>query len=1104
MEGVNMPRLTLTLFGPPNLARDGQALHLRSRKCLALLAYLAVTGRVYRRDRIAALLWPDSDAPRAQNSLRNTLSLLRRALNGTWLVVDRETIGLDGSEREAVDVVRFRDLLSECQRHEHGLRQTCAQCLPLLEEAVGLCEGNFMSGFTLPDSAEFDDWQAVEGGALQRELSEALERLAEGYAAQGEMEKAIIHAHRWLGLDPLQEGAHRALMRLYAETGRRTEALQQYEACERVLRERLDVFPSTETRDLYQIIRGGRMPQVQLRTSMASAAPPRPRHNLPPQPTPFVGREEELDQIAQRLADPTCRLLTLVGPGGIGKSRLAIQAAEEHLSAFSDGVWFVPLASVGSVDLLPSTIMEALDIARSRGTTPKEQLLNYLRDRTLLLVLDGFEELLEGTTLVTELLRTAPGIRLLVTSRERLNLRGEWLFPLRGMEVPEEETVIEIEKGGVVEQATAILEGYSALQLFVQCAQQVQPEFSLGSTELASVTRICRLVEGMPLAIELAAPWMRVMDCEEIAQEIEGGLDLLTTALRDVPARHRSMRAVFDHSWGLLSAEERQVLRQLSVFRGGFRREAAEAVAGVSLLALSALVDRSWIQRPSSGRYEMHELVRQYCAESLQEKRAQADEVRDRHGHYYGVFLQEREERLQGGGQAEAFGEILEEIDNVWAAWGWALERADVETINSCVETLAYAGLVRSWDYEVLQAFDDAAAVLRRQLDLAECATGPVGQKRTALVLADILSKQVLLLEWFGQGEPAVNLCGESLALLEHVESSARSNSVTINAWLTLGRDLVSRGERDEGERLLQEALALSERAGTPWDREHVLFWLSLLARSEGRYSQAEGYLRQAIAVAGATGERFWKAACLDNLSMVLRIQGEYREAQMAAQESLRIREEISDRRNRGFSLTRLGEIATALGDYELARQHFQRGLTVAEEIGVSDPDIKIGILRGQATLSLALGQPEEAARLFGNSLTITLESGSLSGQARALSGLGHAALAVGQVRQARERFCQGLEVAMRGRRLPLALRALAGLAAVMVSDGDPERAAEILGLVLHHPATHQLDKDRAQNLLAELESELPPEVVAAATARGQMRELEEVVAEILERTDGE
>jgi predicted ATPase/class 3 adenylate cyclase len=826
-----------------------------------------------------------------------------------------------------------------------------------------------------------------------------------------------------------------------------------------------------------------------------------PRHNLPVQPTPFVGRREEMDQIAQRFEDPACRLLTVLGPGGMGKSRLAIQAAQEHLPLFKDGVWFVPLASLESVDLLASAILEALEIPRYGSADAQTQLLNYLRDRNLLMVLDGFEDLLEGSTLIAEVLARAPGVKVLVTSRERLNLRGEWLLPLQGMGVPEEETVIQalLEEGDVINQAVAVLEEYSAVGLFLQCARQVQPEFSLASAGPASVARICQLVEGMPLAIELAAPWMRVMDCEEIAEEIEGGLELLATSLRDVPERHRSIRAVFDHSWSLLSAEEREVLRQLSVFRGGFRRDAAEAVAGASLLVLSGLVDRSWIRRPSSGRYEVHELVRQYCRESLEENRAQADEVRDRHSHYYGAFLQEREERLQGREQAEAFSEILEEIDNVWAAWGWAVERGDVETMGRCVATIAYTGRVRRWYQEMMQAFDDAVLVLRQQLQLPAACLSPAARAQTALVLADILSRQSLLYGWRGD-ERAIQLCEESLALLEEVEPSTRRDSVTIHAKAILGQSLYRRGEGDRG--LLQEALALSEATGNPRDREYVLSMSGNRARNEGRYAEAERCLQQAVAIANEAGEQYWEANSLNNLSWVAWAQGEYQRAQMAAEESLQIFDELGDPAGMGYCFVRLGEIATTLGEYESAAQHFERTLAVVDEFG--GPFLHFETLRGQGILALALEQYAEARRLFGESLSIGRGIRQVGFACAALLGLGHAALGLGEGQEARECFCQALAGAMKVQSAYRALGAVMGMASVLTEEGDHQRAVELVALVLQHPATHQRDRDRAQDLLTQLESELSPDVLATAMAQGRARELEEVAAEILGSTDGE
>jgi predicted ATPase/DNA-binding SARP family transcriptional activator len=1021
------------------------------------------------------------------------LTRLRQAHSDEWLAVGRETIGLVGSQEAVVDVVCFRALLAECREHGHPGNETCAECLRLLEEAVTLYRGDFMTGFTLRDSPQFDEWQALETEVLRRELARALERLAEGYAIRGDVERGIVHAQRWLSLDSLDQAAQRALMRWYAADGQQTAALRQYDSCERVLLQELGVSPSRETTDLYGAIKEGQVPQVQHRgpSEVVAGAP---RHNLPPQPTPFVGREEDLAQVAQLLADPACRLLTVVGPGGMGKSRLAIQAAEEHFALFRDGVWFVPLASVDSADLLPSVIMEAIDAPRYARTDPKAQLLDYLRGRNLLLILDNLEHLLQGVGLVAEMLGDAPGIKIVVTSRERLNLRGEWLLSLEGMEYPEDEGI-----GSVGE------EEYSALELFVQCARRVRPEFSLASAGPASVARICRLVEGMPLAIELAAVWARAMPCRRIAREIEGGLGLLVGFLRDVPQRHRSIRAVFDHSWGLLSDEERRILRQLSVFRGGFRWEAAETIAGASLATLTALVDSSWLRPTPTGRYEIHELVRQYCAQVPRAEQVRAgmvdaesgqEQVRDRHSRYFGAFLQEREQRLQGRGQVEAFSEILEDIDNVWAAWGRALEKGDVETIGRCVETLAYAGHVRRWYHEVMQAFDHAATVLTQQLSVAAPDSGCPARRQTALVLAGMLSRQALLCSFVGLTERGVELGQESLGLLQEVEPGARRDSVTFYVKTTLGWLLQTRGDSVTAKRFLGEALALAEEIDVPWHEEVALFWLSIHARNEGRYTEAEWFLHQAITIANEIGEQVWKSHSLNNLGWVRWAKGEYQQAEMAVEEGMRIHQEIRDRAGIGYDFVRLGEIATALGEYGLAAQHFERCFAIADEIG--EPLIQVETLHGQGTLALALGQYAEAKRQFGESLHIAREVGQAGFSSSSLLGLGRAALGLGEAQEARKCFCQGLAEAMKVQSIYRAVSAVMGMASLLAEEGDPQRAAEFVALVLQHLATHQIDRDRAQDLLSQLESGLPPKVFDAATARGREHELAEVAAEIL------
>jgi DNA-binding SARP family transcriptional activator len=395
-----MSQLSLYLFGAPHLERDGTSLAVDTRKAIALLAYLAVTGQSHGRDTLAALLWPDYDQSRARAALRRTLSTLNTVMDGEGLNIEREAIGLEQNSTLWIDVAQFQRLLAECRSHPHPAEAVCPACLPLLTEAVALYRADFMAGFSLRDSPDFDDWQFFQSESLRQVLAGALEKLVKGYAARAEFELAIAYTRRWLALDPLHEPAQRQLIQLYALSGQRSAALRQYRECVRVLTEELGASPEVETTALVQAIEEGRFPPPQVEPEQwgtaeykqdVTAAPqpeptapaaqpvgppltPVPLHNLPAQTGPFVGREVELKELARLLVEPNCRLITLIGPGGIGKTRLVLQVALGHLADFADGVFFIPLASLDSAELLVPAIARILGFNFYGSTPPETQL----------------------------------------------------------------------------------------------------------------------------------------------------------------------------------------------------------------------------------------------------------------------------------------------------------------------------------------------------------------------------------------------------------------------------------------------------------------------------------------------------------------------------------------------------------------------------------------------------------------------------------------------------------------------------------------------------------------------------------------------------------
>ncbi len=497
-----MAYLSLRVLGELQVLKDGVPVQaFESDKVRALLAYLAVeAAQAHRRGTLLGLLWPDYPEEAARHNLRQALYNLRLGLGDhtarpPYLLITRESIQFNRASDYSLDLDEFNAHYSAWKKNLGREGVTPSALVAPLEAMVQLYRGEFLQQFYLEDSEAFEDWLLVQREAVHRRVMKALTTLANEYEHRADFSTARRYARRQLELDPWREEAHRQVMRLLALEGQRSAALAQYEHCRRVLAEELGVEPSPQTRDLYEQIRSGTLkPRVERPTQVPAA----PLHNLPVSLTPFIGREQELAELGRLMAEPACRCLTLVGPGGIGKTRLALQAADQQRHEFAQGIAFIPLASVDSVEAVIPAIAGAINLAFYGPIDPKVQLLNYLREKQLLLVVDNVEHLLvEGAhpdtiaELLIEILQGAAAIKLLVTSREALNLQGEWFFEVQGLAFPG------------TEQADGFDE-YSAVALFVQRARRARPGFELNAEDKAEVVRLCRLVEGMPLAIELA------------------------------------------------------------------------------------------------------------------------------------------------------------------------------------------------------------------------------------------------------------------------------------------------------------------------------------------------------------------------------------------------------------------------------------------------------------------------------------------------------------------------------------------------------------------------------------------------------------------------
>ena len=654
----DMSQLCVYLLGSFHATLDTKPVAFDYGKVKALLAYLIMEAdRPVSREELATVLWPEHSQESAHNGLRQALSKLRGALSDKsseipFLLVQKETIQFNTRSDVWVDAWAFTKLLGESAGHRHRRLKTCSTCTRLLSQACEIYRGDFLQWLSIPESNDFEEWATIRRVQMRSHVSEALLQLVSYHAHLGDYARVQFFATRQLELDPLSEEAHYHMMRALAVLGNRSEAITYFRTFSQLLKDELDISPSTETLNLVQRIQSGLPIREPETTNLTLAG-----ISMPDQP--MTGREAEFVEIQAWLENPDRRLITLTGPGGIGKTRLALAVALSQQANFLDGVVFVNLAHFSATNSFIPAVLEALHLSAEDSHASEALLFDYLGKREVLLILDDCECVIAHRLILRRLLEHATSLVMLVTSRIRLNLPEEWIFDLGGLEVPPLSAEDEIE-------------AYSAVSLFVQSARKVRRAFDLTGDDRHWVAEICRLVQGMPLAIVLSAPWVRVLSCKEIADEIQTNLDFLAVSAPGISERVTSMRAIFDYSWRMLDDGEQRVFRRLSVFRGGFDRQAALEVAGASLEILANLADQSLLMNVSEGRYDCHDLLRQYTFEKLVEAGEMESMVR-RHYLYFVGMAELKEGQLKGAETLRAFAWFIREQPNLLAAMHSAL-----------------------------------------------------------------------------------------------------------------------------------------------------------------------------------------------------------------------------------------------------------------------------------------------------------------------------------------------------------------------------------------------------------------------------------------------
>lgn len=678
---------------------------------------------------------------------------------------------------------------------------------------------------------------------------------------------------------------------------------------------------------------------------------------------PLIGRHHDLDLITQRLADPTCRLLTLLGSGGSGKTHLALTVAEQIRSQFADGVTVIPLQAIDAPERLATVICEALAIPLSGKANPDHHLPQALSTMDVLLILDNYEHLLPDVELLSAIMHTAPDVTLFVTSREPLHLRGEWLYPLAGLPFPQ-----------TIEEAQQ--QTYDAVDLFASCATRVKPQFDL-ENNLPAVVRICKAVQGLPLGIELAAAWVQSLTCGEIADEVERNLDFLQTQLHDVPERHRSLRAVFNQTWAGLVEEEQTCFRRLAVFRGGFEREAAEAVTDSGWMTLAALSNKMMLQRDEDGRYLLHELLRQFALEKLRE----ADEyeaTRQAHARYYAQFLADRREGILGESQHTVTAEIICEFENILSNFTNMLCVPDPAIVDQIIYPINDALQFRNRYQDARRLFEQAVDVLNggRSTVTYEATTmlGWTHIRLGSIDLAETFAVRALALTENHGITPLPGFASDAHTLMS-VIGMIRGDYQNALSWAQAALDQATRLDD-----LPNQAMAYYNLCDAH------------MARSE--YDQAHFYIQQAVLLCRRLGDEWFMAYCLNHLGHIMRIRGDYIAAHQHYQESYRIREPYDDVEGMAIALTNLGYIALLQEHVEEAHTLLKRGHDLYRTIDDKGGMVIVLYLLGES--SIALQEIAAACDYLSDALMLAREMDSMPRILAIVSRVGLLALTIG------------------------------------------------------------------------------------------------------------
>ena len=1034
------PPLQIQCFGGFHVNKGEEPISaFNTDKVRALFIYLVTeAGQKFQRSHLAGLLWSDIPDEQAMHNLRQAISLLRKALKEegqSIIFADREQIGIHSGANLKADILDFTVLIEKAYRHhknQHGLGTIN---IVALKKALQLYQNPFLDRYQLNVSPLFEEWLLITREKFDTMAVEGLAYLADYYERRDEKTSAILTLRKIIHIMPWDERAHYQLIQLLAEDGQWSAAQKQYASLVQYLKNDLDVSPDPKTVALFEQVRARSLSEPK------NGPVKKPQHNLPLLTNRFVGRENEINSLSEMIANPSQRLINIMGLGGVGKTRLAVEIAQHQVGVYQQGVFMILLRNIDTLDGFISEVGKVLSINFSEQTTKQQQVLDYCRNKHLLVLLDNLDELSmkkEVQLFLETMIKECVQIQILITSRNKVNIADEIVFQLDGLDLEDSHN-----------GSAHLHQPPDAVLLFTQRVQSSQPKFELTAINQRTILKLCHLVEGHPLAIELVAGSVVGNIEKKIEETIEQGMGAFISALTSHQQHHHTLSSVFEMSWVRLSLQEQSALAQIAIFKGGFEEEPVKAIFGINSHSLTSLLDKSLLRVSFLGRYDLHEIVRQFAEQKLMESSAWERAVESL-SDYYLQFLNIQAQNFETGEQSECLDCIELELDNIKVAWDWVLHTGQFSKLTTCTDILYQFFNIRSRFVQGIEWFEQVKIRVENRPDLE-------------LLYAMVLNRIGSLAYKARQSELASKYLASCLNLLEKLQNTPEKAFCLINLGYIEFR---SKKNFQEALKYATQSMQLYQNIQDSSGESHAAILMGLILNRMSDHDSAEKALQHSLILARENKNERRMVAPLNILGDIACIKGEYGKAELFFKEGLDIAIKLGDRFNQGILLNNLATLFHYSKEYDMERKVLLESLAICEEIGDQD-----GIALAYNNLSevyMVKGEFEQAIHYAEMGLAIGQQIGEEWTIIVSLNNLGEAHLGSGKYQQAMEQLGKAVCMAYEIGSMDLVTRIVVNMGRVFFKEGKDQEARDWLQAAIQHSAIEYDHQQTAIQVLKE------------------------------------